>query len=608
MPLLRRPAAFLRRPAAASAPLSVPLLAPDVPTAFDVAAWELKLDLGAEPTENARHVSTVYLVTFSRVLAATLAESPQLRDPSTLTREQVRDAVWDSLENPIQTVQGGRRREANQAPLVLKLLVVKEKHEDGTYHFHVAVKLKQDMRFLAAKRTLFERHGLVSHWSSTHTQWWSALRYCVYTNPPKKLEIDKDRLSWNADGVTFDVFREAQESFQAKAWTKRREAKDVEAPAKNEHPSFTKLDFNALVAEKGLKTKKRLLAYVQDYGTAAEQAFCAKHQRRIQEYLEDAEEWASARAAAALETKSDWDIVCAAADTPCPQGATCVYAQAARAFFLAHRAGFSETQLAVSLRAIIIGGPSKERRVPFLVGNTNTGKSTIVEPFDDVFGEAAVFHLPAETDNKGGALRGWLHDKRFVFWDEFEPLVFIAKGVMPKSQFLKAFNGQLFEVQLNQRTNDGNKPFRWNRGAVFTAKDKELWKLREGITAEDVTHIKSRVEIFRCTGSIDQRPGGVPKCAHCLAKWVRDGAAQHDANAVQAAVPSGRLPGTVYGLQEVLEAASIPETAREGFLQELLAMGAIDVRELGRPDWERLQAWGCLREMERRRVFGRLGL
>ena len=87
---------------------------------------------------------------------------------------------------------------------------------------------------------------------------------------------------------------------------------------------------------------------------------------------------------------------------------------------------------------------------------------------------------------------------------------------------------------------------------------------------------------------------------------MRDGAARHDANAVHTAAPSGRLLGTVHGLQELLEAASIPTSAREGLLQELLGMGAIDVRELSRPDWEHLQAWGCLREMERRCVFALL--
>ena len=56
------------------------------PTAFDVKAWELQLDLGFEPTENDGHVSTVYSGTFARVLAATLAACPQLRDPRTMTR------------------------------------------------------------------------------------------------------------------------------------------------------------------------------------------------------------------------------------------------------------------------------------------------------------------------------------------------------------------------------------------------------------------------------------------------------------------------------------------------------------------------------------------
>ena len=80
------------------------------------------------------------------------------------------------------------------------------------------------------------------------------------------------------------------------------------------------------------------------------------------------------------------------------------------------------------------------------------------------------------------------------------------------------------------------------------------------------------------------------------------------AAAVRTAAPSGRLPGTVHGMQELLEAASIPVSAREPLHQEVLGMGAIDVRELGRPDWERLQAWGGLREMERRRLLAHLGL
>ena len=89
MPLLRRPAACLRRPAAAA--LASPALpqSPDAPPACDVEAWALQLVLGSEPKEVEQYVSTVYLATSARLLSNTLAASPQLRDPCTLTREQM---------------------------------------------------------------------------------------------------------------------------------------------------------------------------------------------------------------------------------------------------------------------------------------------------------------------------------------------------------------------------------------------------------------------------------------------------------------------------------------------------------------------------------------
>ena len=182
-------------------------------------------------------------------------------------------------------------------------------------------------------------------------------------------------------------------------------------------------------------------------------------------------------------------------------------------------------------------------------------------------------------------------------------MTFIAKGVMPKTQFLKAFNGQTFEIQMNQRTNDGNKLFKWKRGAAFTAKERGLWTQRDGITAEDIAHIKSRVELFRCTGEVQPRPGGVPMCQHCLAKWIRDGAAKHDARQVLPAPALQSNPGTVDGLQELLDAAQAPASARHALLAEIVALGAVSVQELKRADWEGLSAWSILREFERRRIL-----
>ena len=69
-----------------------------------------------------------------------------------------------------------------------------------------------------------------------------------------------------------------------------------------------------------------------------------------------------------------------------------------------------------------------------------------------------------------------------------------------------------------------------------------------------------------------------------MAKWARDGAAQPDASTMKVATPTMRAHGVVHGLQELLEVASSPVSARGPLLQELVAMDATDVRELARPD------------------------
>ena len=59
----------------------------------------------------------------------------------------------------------------------------------------------------------------------------------------------------------------------------------------------------------------------------------------------------------------------------------------------------SERGLAVALRDIILAGPSKTVCVPMIVGPFNTSKTTIIEPFDELFGHAQVMHKPAQDSS-----------------------------------------------------------------------------------------------------------------------------------------------------------------------------------------------------------------
>ncbi len=279
---------------------------------------------------------------------------------------------------------------------------------------------------------------------------------------------------WTHDGRDLDLTELSREPFMATAWRRRREAIEAKALVEERKaPSFNKLDFMALVLPKHLRTKASLLSYVQDHGSPAAQLFTSKNQRRLMEYIEDAQEWADARATAVSEKFSEWEILRQAADAPCGHApGECGYALAVEEIFRRNAGALSPHKLAAALKQVLVTGPSKTRRVPFLVGPSNTGKSTLLYQFDDLFGPKRVFHKPALGSTF--ALRNIVKNKRFIFWDDYRPVEFAHKETVPVATSLSLFIGKDTEVQVSQSFNDGNLDVKWPRGVVFTAKEEGL--------------------------------------------------------------------------------------------------------------------------------------
>jgi hypothetical protein len=390
----------------------------------------------------------------------------------------------------------------------------------------------------------------------------------------------------------------------ARAWKRRREESDKKAAAgQKKQRSFTKLDLTAVILDHDLQTKAAVMAYTQDHGTAAMQAFVHLSQRKLKDYLEDAAEWAAAREAASLERESAWELLCRTADSVCPHGADCGYAACAAEVFKLNSEVLSKTALAYALRQIIIKGPSKTTRTPLIVGSTNTGKTTLVLPFDKLFGFKRVFHKPALGSKF--ALRNLMKDKQFLLWDDFRPVQY-AQETVPTATQLSLFTGLPFEVAVSQSFNDGNVDFEWRRGAVITAKEDGLWTPCRGVTEEDVRHLQSRFEVFRCTARVTQMRE-VEGCPCHMARWIRDAAAEHDASAalrtllpIVAAEPA--VP-ELLGFAVLALETRLPPNAGSALQQELLKLGAVDVRELPSAEWLTLQSWRLLRPLEQRRVL-----
>ena len=383
------------------------------------------------------------------------------------------------------------------------MCVVREQHDtNGQYHYHVAIKLNSNQRFLPFKLALRQRHNLASHWSTSHTQLWSVLRYLVHATD-KKPVVDQDRVTYTHDDSEFNVFEESNEKFEAKLWKRRREEKVSEPKTKKTKPErFTKLDFFALVLDQDLRTVDQARTYFQDKGSAVMQSWAANNHSKIKPYMKEAREWGAARSKAADELRSDWNVVEELASKRCGCGsAGCMWWAKALEFFERNPL-IDRYLLASCIRRIITTGPSKETRVPLIVGNTNTAKSTLMDPAVHVYGESKTHIKP-----KIGApcpLRGLVQDDlRLIYWDDFRPVEYAA---LPRDNptvsvltFLAIFNGQPFEVQVSQSFNDGHPRIKWNHPALMTAKEVGLWTPMGVVTAEDIRHMQSRVIQFHTT-------------------------------------------------------------------------------------------------------------
>ena len=169
-----------------------------------------------DEVEDARARQQVYLVTLSGLLSERAERVDDavadLQEPGDFNHEQIRDAFLWAVANPVCGVRGGRPRKNMLA--IEKIAVFREAHADGRIHYHVALKLNCQTCCLPLKLALMRQYRLASHWSSTHTLLWSAIRYGFFTSPRKQV-VDKAPKGWLGSGEVLNLYKESQEPWNA---------------------------------------------------------------------------------------------------------------------------------------------------------------------------------------------------------------------------------------------------------------------------------------------------------------------------------------------------------------------------------------------------------
>ena len=218
------------------------------------------------------------------------------------------------------------------------------------------------------KTALRQRAGFASHWSTSHTQYWSALRYGVFATQHEP-HVDVPPLPWTSDGRRLDLYAESQEPWNAHALRARREASEraheAGRPAKRRKgTAFGKLDFTALVVAEQLGTPSAVMEYVQTHGPKGMHNFVHKAQKRLAEHIAEALAWHHAATTAAAERETEWDVVLRLAGGSCTCGTEpCRWLEAAKGFLDRSRSTIDGELFAATLAKVIRFGPSKKARV-----------------------------------------------------------------------------------------------------------------------------------------------------------------------------------------------------------------------------------------------------
>lgn len=480
--------------------------------------------------EDEEALTAVYLVTFASIIPDTAANAQEpLKTLDGVSRVAIRDAVLDAIANPVDMRRGGRpcndKAEADRMAVFL----------ETPLHFHVALRLSRRTVFMPYKLALRQRSGLASHWSCTHTEFCSAVRYGYFTTDHKP-EVDMKPLGWSIGGEGFNFYDESLENWNAAAYRKKREnAAAGRAPGaqvdrkrqKKAGTTFRKLDFNALVMDESLTTPCAVLAHAQATGDEGLMHFVSNNQDKLETYIQHAAQWANAAESAQTEKQSDWQLVQQRAGEKCNcPGGLCQWWHAADDFLIRNAATIDRGELAAALANVIRFGPGKTTRVPLIAGVSNAAKTLMFQPIVPLFGFRNVVHRPAERATMAlanVALKG----KRFIFWDENRPIEYAARGTVPVGTFLSLMGGTALEAQVSQSFQNGNAELEWKRGVAMTAKADGLWDPIPPlpglvpVTKEDIGHMQNRVLQFNALVAVKGADlVNVPACHQSFCRWL----------------------------------------------------------------------------------------
>ena len=479
----------------------------------------VKQVLGEENSDASREV---YLVTLPNT------HKEGLKTPAAYTREEVRDAVLDCCRSPEGDPAWLASHPGQAASPVgaKKLVVFKEYHAPvegvAQVHYHVALHLEKKSRFSTFKRALLNRYQLASHWSCSHTGYWSAVHYGARATPKKQqTALDPAPVAWCSTGEHPPLSAASREPTTARALEKRREAREqAEGEKGKPEPRVEEVDMWPIVVRSGIRNSpddphavRKLIAYAKTSCSHKLVAWMFKNEDKLEKIIDKAWAWENVDAFLVDATKTRMQVMKDALRAPCVCGGRWLHH--VRESLSMNRVDVPD--LCNSILMSLKHGRSEAAPVVTLAGRFGgEGKSLLFSAVRPLFGKEHVQERPG-----GGqfCLHG-LEKAKVAVLDEW---MFIDED-LPLSIQLLWLEGKRVPVTMPQNQHVGHKLYEGSAPMFVTCPETAL----AGLSAESSQRpqgqagmLLRRLKIYTFTVPIPKPP--LPKvvpCARCFSTLV----------------------------------------------------------------------------------------
>ena len=442
--------------------------------------------------------------------------------PGTLSHEELLTRVLEACAAPISASPNPSAVSHHVALSTAAVFLEFHKAEGADQpccHYHVAVKADTCFRFAPVKKALQEKFGLASHWSCTHTGYWSPVKYCAVPSPKKtRSMLDPRPLLWSRAGAHPSLHLCCHEPQTASAMRAKRQRKeDAAAEASRAEPRVTEYDLWPIVVESQIRSTPddrnahlRLMQYVKSHCSQAVCAFVFKNRARLPDLIDDIWRWEMVDDVLAAAVEPLIQSLRNAAAMPCVCGG-------AWPRYAAYTLGVNHIDATAVCKAVVhallVGRSPTTPLVTFAGRTGGEGKSFFLKGLVSVFGTSSVFPTPQHPTFP---LHG-LESAKLAFLDDFR----FTRSPVPLSTQCLWFGGSPVPIAKPQNTQGAvsHEVYSGKAPIFITTSIKDLEMLARAGDG-DASMVLRRLTIFQFVVPAQKPNVPIQECALCFARFV----------------------------------------------------------------------------------------